>query len=427
MLRSRRFRRQYGRRADGRTSQLVNGATSLGCGAEALEPRVLLSLAAAPVSPANLHATLATETALDLSWIDRSTDEDGFEVERSTSGTFQTIDESVDLPAGTTGFHDAGLTMATTYYYRVSAFNSAGASAYATTSVATPSGPLAPASVAAVNDTASDVRLQWVDRSTIETGYRVERSGVSNFYNIDFAVTLPANFTTFDDPSVQPRHTYFYRVTTLGSASNSSPVLVTVTTPDVPPAAPSNLQALPLSSTEIDLTWTDNSTNATGFTVERSSGSGFVGIARTNTTSFADTGVAPLGVYSYRVEAVNTAGQSDASNTATAQAPPSQLVTQVAQLPPVIDPLASSSPSPVVTSNGIGYFVAYDFAHGRELWRTDGTSAGTYLLTEIGPGVTDSYAENLTDVNGTLYFSAQLPRGLARGSTRPTARPQAQS
>lgn len=51
------------------------------------------------------------------------------------------------------------------------------------------------------------------------------------------------------------------------------------------------------------------------------------------------------------------------------------------------------------------YFSASDGAHGKELWVTDGTDAGTQLLADIGPGNLSSFPQYLTDVNGTLFFS----------------------
>ena len=45
-------------------------------------------------------------------------------------------------------------------------------------------------------------------------------------------------------------------------------------------------------------------------------------------------------------------------------------------------------------------------AHGEELWKTDGTTAGTVLVKDIRPGPTGSGPANLTDVNGTLFFTA---------------------
>jgi ELWxxDGT repeat protein len=67
---------------------------------------------------------------------------------------------------------------------------------------------------------------------------------------------------------------------------------------------------------------------------------------------------------------------------------------------------ASSSPGSFVEVGAITFFVANDGAHGNELWKTDGTEAGTVLVKDINPGPENSNPSNLINVNGTLFFSA---------------------
>jgi len=52
------------------------------------------------------------------------------------------------------------------------------------------------------------------------------------------------------------------------------------------------------------------------------------------------------------------------------------------------------------------FFSAYDYAHGRELWRTDGTAEGTVLVKDILPGSDGSDPGDLTELDGSLLFSA---------------------
>ena len=65
-----------------------------------------------------------------------------------------------------------------------------------------------------------------------------------------------------------------------------------------------------------------------------------------------------------------------------------------------------SAPDDFTLSGRFTYFRAFDATHGREIWRTDGTEAGTMLVRDIIPGpegLNDTI--NLTDVNGTVFFT----------------------
>lgn len=56
--------------------------------------------------------------------------------------------------------------------------------------------------------------------------------------------------------------------------------------------------------------------------------------------------------------------------------------------------------------NGVVYFQAKDEAHGEEVWRTDGTTAGTKLLKDINPGESGSFAFPIKKAGDFLFFPA---------------------
>jgi uncharacterized protein (TIGR02145 family) len=84
-------------------------------------------------------------------------------------------------------------------------------------------------------------------------------------------------------------------------------------TTTVVPLAPSNLTGTVASTTQINLSWTDNSTNETGFKIERKTGTGtyaVVGSTATDITTYSDTGLTTNTNYTYRVYSNNAGGNS---------------------------------------------------------------------------------------------------------------------
>src|SRR5574341_494854 len=89
-----------------------------------------------------------------------------------------------------------------------------------------------------------------------------------------------------------------------------------------PPPDPTNLTATAASRTQIDLTWTDNATDETGYEVERSTDGGTtwspLASLPANSQSHADPGLTCGTTYHYRVYATNADGNSGYSNVASA-------------------------------------------------------------------------------------------------------------
>src|SRR5512143_2206920 len=94
----------------------------------------------------------------------------------------------------------------------------------------------------------------------------------------------------------------------------------------IPPAAPANLAATAVTSSQINLAWTHSDNTEQGFKIERCTGVGctnFTQIATVgaNVTSYSNTGLTASTSYSYRVRAYNAAGDSGYSNSASATTP----------------------------------------------------------------------------------------------------------
>ncbi len=114
------------------------------------------------------------------------------------------------------------------------------------------------------------------------------------------------------------------------SALNSSGILTVIAVATGPPSgAPTNLTAVALSSSQINLTWGDNSTNEMSFLIESSTNNidfSQIGSVGAGVTSYQNTGLAANTLYYYRVRASNLAGNSDYSNVASATTSTSSLM-----------------------------------------------------------------------------------------------------
>jgi len=75
----------------------------------------------------------------------------------------------------------------------------------------------------------------------------------------------------------------------------------------------------------------------------------------------------------------------------------------VKDINPGTDP---SNPGGFEAVNGALFFSADDGIHGGELWKTDGTTAGTVLVHDTNPGPSRGNNGRLTNVNGVLFFNA---------------------
>jgi hypothetical protein len=87
--------------------------------------------ASTPSAPSGLQVSIGSSTSLRVTWADNSNNETGFQVERSlTTSNFSAV---AQVGANVTSYLDTGLLPNTAYYYRITAYNAAGASGYTNT------------------------------------------------------------------------------------------------------------------------------------------------------------------------------------------------------------------------------------------------------------------------------------------------------
>ena len=182
--------------------------------------------------------------------------------------------------------------------------------------------PAAPSNLTTTVVSASEIDLSWTDNAAgNETGFLISRStDGTTFTQIG---SVGAGVTSYKNTGLSASTKYYYEVRATNAAGNSAfSNIANATTSAVqaPPAAPSNLTATAVSTSEIDLSWTNNASNASGFVVNRSSdGVTFSQLAVLgNVTSYKDTGLSAGSKCYYEVAATNGAGTSAFSNVANA-------------------------------------------------------------------------------------------------------------
>jgi len=292
-----------------------------------------------PAAPTNLTATLQPGLNVSLAWQDNATNETSFVIERSDNGGLW--NQVGQTAADIAGFNDTTVLPGIIYSYQVKAVNASGGSVYSNQAlVDVPALPAAPTNLTGSASSSTQVDLAWMDNAANEVGFVIERSDNGGPWNQ--VGQTAADIATFSDTTVIPGSTYSYQVYAFNISGNSLPSnSVPVTTPNVLPAAPTNLIAIAVSSTQVDLAWTDNANNETGFAIDRSGNGGATwskigDTAAPNVTTFSDTTVAPNSSYMYRVYAYNGIGPSGFSLDITVSTP--------AGTPPV-------APSNLLTTN----------------------------------------------------------------------------
>jgi titin len=157
--------------------------------------------------------------------------------------------------------------------------------------------------------------IAWTDNSNNETGFKVQRKGATGGYTD--ITTTGANATTYSNSGLTDGTLYYYRVCATNTAGDSAfSNEVSSTTPLSKPTAAA---ATAVSSSQINLTWIDNSASETGYKIERKrlAGGTYSQIAQVgaNVQSYSDrTGLDPNTKYFYRIRATNGPLNSDYSN-----------------------------------------------------------------------------------------------------------------
>jgi titin len=347
--------------------------------------------------PSNLTATPISYSQINLTWQDNSGDETGFEIERKTGS--DSYAQIATVGANVVRYSDTDLSAGTTYYYRVRAYNTAGNSDYSNeASATTPEPPPPPAPTLKSPASGSTVststpRSEW-NASSGATDYGLQVATTSSF------TTLLVNETGITDlyydvaPGILNWNTiYYWRVNASNSYGTSSwsSYRYFKTPVGPPPNAPSNLVATSISSSQINLSWQDNSTDETGFKIERKTGSGYyyqIATVGAGVTSYSNTYLSASTTYYYRVRAYKGTLNSNYCNeaSATTLAPPPSV--------PTLKSPASGSTAPTLTprlewnasSGAVSYGVQVSTSSSFTTLLVNETGI-TNLYYDIAPGI----------------------------------------
>ena len=191
--------------------------------ASATTPLIIIFII--PAAPTDLTASAVSNSEIKIDWTDKSNNETGFKIERAKGNGFYM--EIKTVGANVTTFADSGLSVNTEYTYRVRAYNGFGSSSYSNSASATtffiiliPTPPLPPTDLSANGVSSTRIVLDWADKSTNESGFKIERrEGSAPFTVID---TVAANITSYSNSGLDANTTYNYRVMAYNGFGNSA-------------------------------------------------------------------------------------------------------------------------------------------------------------------------------------------------------------
>ncbi len=174
-------------------------------------------------APSNFITTVVSSTQINLTWQDNSSNETGFKVERCTGATCTNFAEIKSTGANVVAFNNTGLTAGTVYRYRVRAFNSTLYSSYtAIMNAQTSAPPLSkPTNLKTTVLAGKQIRLNWQDTNTTETGFKIERCSGASCINFAEINAVGANVLTFTDSGLQAGTAYRYQIRAYNASSFS--------------------------------------------------------------------------------------------------------------------------------------------------------------------------------------------------------------
>ena len=183
---------------------------------------------------------------------------------------------------------------------------------------------------------------------------------------------------------------------------------------EVVPLPPSELKAAQVSGEQVDLSWKDNSTNETGFKIERKTDSGIfseIGSTSTDVSTFSDKTLSLNTTYTYRVYSLNEVGKSISySNEVTIKTfnLPTLTTTAITEILPSgakSGGTVSSDGGSSITARGVVWGTSTNLTIASSTKTSDGTGVGAFQSTITGLSANTKYflRAYATNSAGTTY------------------------
>ena len=291
------------------------------------------SVMAVPSDPTGLAATPSGRTLIQLSWTAPSdnggSSVTGYQIEWSSDGISNWADVEDDTESAATTYIDRGLTAGTTRHYRVSAINTTGTGTYSTSATATTVDgstntiPSDPTMLTAAADGPTEIDLSWTapadNGGSAITGYRVLFSSDGEEFE-DLEDDTETTTTTFSHTGLLGATTHYYQVRAINAQGQSlvSNIASATTAAATVPNNPTSLAVAADGPMAMDLTWSAPANNGgavvSGYRVEFSTaaltGPWTLLVMSQTATTYTHTGRSASTTYYYRVQAINSVGNS---------------------------------------------------------------------------------------------------------------------
>jgi titin len=315
---------QYCYRLRAKNGALYSAYSNIACGTTSGAANI-------PAAPSNVSLSNASDTAMNVNFLDNATNETAIEFERGTSvnGPFTLIISSGALAGTQTWYYPAsGLTAGQQYCWRLRARNGSFVSPYSNTACAMTTNaslpPAVPSLLGLSNVTASSLNVNFQDNANNETGIEIERG---NFTSGPFGLVVTSGVLSgtqtwyYPDSGLTSGTQYYYRLRARNGtifSAYSQVICATAGGSGAIPAAPSNVSLSQVTSDSLHVNFQDNATNEDAIDLERglSMGGPYVVIVSsaplpgTATWYYPDSGLSPGAAHCYRLRARNGAGFS---------------------------------------------------------------------------------------------------------------------